>query len=188
MVPPGGFSRGEQFERERVAPPLSRTTFLPFCRSKKGRPRWQALAESRLENRRKGYNRVSITTSRYHPIRKQLAFTPLAPSVTANAVPAPSRRELWGAYLATLDCCSWGSANCESLSHLRCQLPLAREPWGAVENKGPVVLLAAVVKPRLFRCKLRFHEMPRQGLSCRGLSVVFAAFSEGYKEEQGKQG
>ena len=69
-----------------------------------------------------------------------------------------------------------------------CQLPLAREPWGAVENKGPVVLLAAVVKPRLFRCKPRFHEMPRQGLSCRGLSVVFATFSEGYKEEQGKQG
>ena len=30
MVPPGGFSRGEQFERERVVPPLSRTTFLPF--------------------------------------------------------------------------------------------------------------------------------------------------------------
>ena len=30
MVPPGGFLRGEQFERERVVPPLSRTTFLPF--------------------------------------------------------------------------------------------------------------------------------------------------------------
>ena len=30
MVPPGGFSRGGQFERERVVPPLSRTTFLTF--------------------------------------------------------------------------------------------------------------------------------------------------------------
>ena len=30
LVPPGGFSRGEQFERERVVPPLSRTTFHTF--------------------------------------------------------------------------------------------------------------------------------------------------------------
>ena len=30
MVPPGGFLRGEQFERERVVPSLSRTTFHTF--------------------------------------------------------------------------------------------------------------------------------------------------------------
>ena len=32
------------------------------------------------------------------------------------AVTAPSRRELWGLYLATLACCLWESACCESLS------------------------------------------------------------------------
>ena len=42
MVPPGGFLRGEQFERERVVPPLSRLLCFLSCRSKKGRPRWQA--------------------------------------------------------------------------------------------------------------------------------------------------
>ena len=31
------------------------------------------------------------------------------------AVTAPSRRELWGLYLATLACCLWESACCESL-------------------------------------------------------------------------
>ena len=67
LVPPGGFSRGEQFERERVAPPLSRLLCLLSCRSKKVRPRWQALAEIRLNNRLKGFNRVSIPTSKYHP-------------------------------------------------------------------------------------------------------------------------
>ena len=141
MVPPGGFLRGEQFERERVVPPLSRLLCFLSCRSKKGRPRWQALAESRLENRRKGYNRVSITTSRYQPICKPPAYSPLAPSVTCGdsslpegaislchftlacafgkvpavnpsvtakatggspAVPAPSRRELWGLCFAAL--------------------------------------------------------------------------------------
>ena len=42
MVPPGGVSRGGQFERERVVPPLSRLLCLLSCRSKKVRPRWQA--------------------------------------------------------------------------------------------------------------------------------------------------
>ena len=45
LVPPGGFLRGEQFERERVVPPLSRLLCLLSCRSKKVRPCWQALAE-----------------------------------------------------------------------------------------------------------------------------------------------
>ena len=42
MVPPGGFLRGEPFERERVVPPLSRLLCLLSCRGKKVRPRWQA--------------------------------------------------------------------------------------------------------------------------------------------------
>ena len=83
-----------------------------------------------------GFNRhrVSAVMSRCQPISKPSAYSPLAPSVTAKAtggspaVPAPSRRELWGLYLATLVCCSGGSASCESLSRLRRQLPLAREP------------------------------------------------------------
>ena len=89
MVPPGGFLRGEQFERERVVPPLSRLLCLLSCRSKKVRPRWQALAKSRLENRRKGYNRVSIPTSKYHPQSKPELHRPLAPSVTATPCQLP---------------------------------------------------------------------------------------------------
>ena len=90
-----------------------------------------------------GFNRhrVSAVMSRCQPISKPSAYSPLAPSVTAKAtggspaVPAPSRRELWGLYLATLVCCSGGSASCESLSRLRRQLPLAREP-GSVPPFG----------------------------------------------------
>ena len=49
------------------------------------------------------WGRVSTTTSKYRPQSKPELHRPLAPSVTANAVPAPSRRELWGAYFSTLD-------------------------------------------------------------------------------------
>ena len=64
--------------------PLSRLLCLLSCRSKKVRPRWQALAESRLENKPKGYNRVTITTSKYHPPSKPELHRPLAPSVTCG--------------------------------------------------------------------------------------------------------
>src|SRR5699024_2794052 len=51
------------------------------------------------------------------------------------AVPAPSRRELWGLYLATLVCCFWESAYCNpSVTPPACQLPLAREPL--VQSSG----------------------------------------------------
>ena len=40
--------------------------------------------------------RVLITSITYHPPSKPELHRPLAPSVTANAVPAPSRRELCG--------------------------------------------------------------------------------------------
>ena len=113
MVPPGGFSRGEQFERERVAPPLSRLLCVLSCRGKKVRPRWQALAENRLEKRLKGYNRVSITTSKYYPTANRQFAPRLLPQ--SPAVTAPSRRELWGLYFATLACCFCGGVDCESL-------------------------------------------------------------------------
>ena len=99
-----------------VAPPLSRLLCFLSCRSKKGRPRWQALVESRLKNRLKGYKRVTMTTSKYQPRSKPQPHRPLAPSVTANAVPAPSRRELWGANLSTLACCYGEVPAVESLS------------------------------------------------------------------------
>ena len=89
MVPPGGFSRGGQFERERVVPPLSRLLCLLSCRSKKVRPCWQALAESQLDNRLKSCNRVTITTSKCHPQSKPPAYPPLAPSVTPPACQLP---------------------------------------------------------------------------------------------------
>ena len=100
MVPPGGFLRGEQFERERVVPlpPLSRLLCILSCRGKKVWPRWQALAESRLENRRKGYDRVSIPTGKYHPKIKPSAFRPLAPSVTCGDSSLPEGA--MGAYLS----------------------------------------------------------------------------------------
>ena len=102
MVPPGGFSRGEQFERERVVPPLSRLLCILSCRSKKVWPRWQALAESRLENRRKGYNRVSITSIKYQPKSKPSAYLPLAPSGTCGA--SSLRSGAMGFCLFTLAC------------------------------------------------------------------------------------
>src|SRR5699024_5338159 len=116
MVPPGGFSRGEQFERERVAPPLSRLLCVLSCRGKKVRPRWQALAENRLDERLKGYNRVSIPTGKYHPkATRQLSarWLPQSPAVTA-----PSRRELFFVSFCvfTLDFWRIGSGCCESLS------------------------------------------------------------------------
>ena len=89
MVPPGGFLRGEQFERERVVPPLSRLLCILSCRSKKVWPRWQALAESRLKKKTKGSNRGTITTSKYRPKIKPSASCPLAPSVTATPCQLP---------------------------------------------------------------------------------------------------
>ena len=144
MVPPGGFSRGEQFERERVAPPLSRLLCFLSCRSKKGRPRWQALAVSRLENRLKGYNRMSITTSKYQPIHKPELHRPLAPSVTAKAtggspaVPAPSRRELWAFAFPHWTFASWKVPAVIPQAKIKdfCQLPLTREPLGALSIPG----------------------------------------------------
>ena len=138
MVPPGGFLRGEQFERERVVPPLSRLLCFLSCRSKKGRPCWQALAESRLEKRLKGYNRVTITTSKYHPISETQLRPPLAPSDTANAVPAPSRRELWAFAFPHWTFASWKVPAVIPQAKIKdfCQLPLTREPLGTVSIPG----------------------------------------------------
>ena len=77
------------------------------------------------------------------------------------------------------------SACCNpSVTATPCQLPLAREPWGAVENKGPVVLLAAVVKPRLFGCKLRLHEMPRQDFPAGVCQLFLLLFPKGTKKNR----
>ena len=127
MVPPGGFSRGEQFERERVVPPLSRLLCFLSCRGKKGRPRWQALAESRLDNRPKSCNRVTITTGKYQPISKPLAYPPLAPSVTCGDSSLPE---------GAMGCVPFHIGLCfgevpavnPSVTPTACQLPLAREP------------------------------------------------------------
>ena len=133
MVPPGGFSRGEQFERERVVPPLSRLLCVLSCRSKKVRPRWQALAESRLENKLKGYNRVTTTTSKYHPQRKPELHPPLAPSVTCGDSSLPEGA--MGCVPFHIGLLLWESACCgipQSKIKDFCQLPLAREPLRAV--------------------------------------------------------
>ena len=88
MVPPGGFLRGEQFERERVVPPLSRLLCFLSCRSKKGRP--PAGRTSRFDDSAQLKKfMVSIPTSKYHPIRKPSAYLPQAPSVTAAPCQLP---------------------------------------------------------------------------------------------------
>ena len=63
---------------------MSRLLCLLSCRSKKVRPCWQALAEGCLENRPKSCNRVTTTTSKYHPISKTYLRPPPAPSVTCG--------------------------------------------------------------------------------------------------------
>ena len=83
MVPPGD-SQGGTIRAGASCSPLSRLLCFLSCRSKKGRPRWQALAESHLEKRLKGYGRVTMTTSKYHPESKPSVSRPLAPSVTCG--------------------------------------------------------------------------------------------------------
>ena len=81
------------------------------------------------------------------------------------------------------------SACCNpSVTATPCQLPFAREPWGAVENKGPVVLLAAVVKPRLFRCKPRLRETPRQDFPAGVCFSCFCCFFRRVQRRTGKTG
>ena len=127
MVPPGGFLRGEQFERERVVPPLSRLLCLLSCRSKKVRPRWQALAESRLENRQRGSNRVTMTSGKYHPISKPEPHRPLAPSVTCGDSSLPEGAMGLVPFHIGL-CFGEVPAVNPSVTPTACQLPLAREP------------------------------------------------------------
>ena len=137
MVPPGGFSRGEQFERERVAPPLSRLLCVLSCRGKKVRPRWQALAENRLEKRLKGYNRVSITTSKYYPTANRQFAPRLLPQ--SPAVTAPSRRELWGLSFATLGFWIKQVPAVESLSHASgVPAPFDKGAFGCTADTGRV--------------------------------------------------
>ena len=58
-------------------------------------------------------------------------WLPQSPAMTA-----PSGRELWGLYLATLVCCFCGSAYCNpSVTPPACQLPLTREPAGSARRQ-----------------------------------------------------
>ena len=124
MVPPGGFSRGEQFERERVVPPLSRLLCLLSCRGKKVRPRWQALAESHLEKKLKGYDRVTMTTSKYRPIMKPELHPRLLPQSRlrrASSLPEGAM----GCVPCHIGLCFWRSTCC-TIPQTRltpCQLP-----------------------------------------------------------------
>ena len=74
--------------------------------------------------------------SKYHPQSKPSAYPPLAPSVTAIAVPAPSRRELWvrttSHWVVLLGKCLL----CIPQSKIKdfCQLPFTREPLGCSDE------------------------------------------------------
>ena len=81
MVPPGGFLRGEQFERERVVPPLSRLLCILSCRSKKVWPTAGSASQFDDSTQLKKFL-VSIPTSKYQPQSKLRLHRPLAPSVT----------------------------------------------------------------------------------------------------------
>ena len=69
----GGILKGKTPNGSELFSPSLRT-FLPEQESTA--PLASACKKSRLENRRKGYNRVSIPTSKYHPIRKPSACPP----------------------------------------------------------------------------------------------------------------
>ena len=95
-----------------------------------------------MENRPKSCNRVSITTSKYHPIRKQPAFTPQAPSGTCGA--SSLRSGAMGlvpchiGLFANEKCLLWNP----SVTPTACQLPLTREPFCAwyrhcLKSKNP---------------------------------------------------
>ena len=173
MVPPGGFLRGEQFERERVVPPLSRLLCILSCRGKKVWPRWQAFAESRLENRLKGYDRVSIPTGKYHPKIKPSAFRPLAPSVTCGDSSLPegaigccvSTLDLWELEVPTVN---------PSVTPPACQLPFTREPFCAryrwlVRHLFPIPSSLFPIKKGLpFRAALCFYS------SALASAIIFA--------------
>ena len=88
LVPPGGFLRGEQFERERVVPPLSRLLCLLSCRSKKVRPPAGRTSRFNDSTQLKKFM-VSIPTRKYQPQNKPELHRPLAPSVTCGASSLP---------------------------------------------------------------------------------------------------
>ena len=136
MVPPGGFSRGEQFERERVAPPLSRLLCLLSCRSKKGRPPAGSTSQFDHSIPLKKFM-ASIPASKYHPICKQSVFCPLAPSVTCGDSSLPEGA--MGCVALHIGFQLIDSANCESLRHaFGVPAPFRKGAFGVQRKKGPV--------------------------------------------------
>ena len=82
---------------------------------------------------------ASVTSIKYHPKSKPQPHRPLAPSVTAIAVPAPSGRELFFLRLLLLHIgfVLSESTCCESLSHASgVPAPTGREPLGAPPIPG----------------------------------------------------
>ena len=78
------------------------------------------------------------------------------------AVTAPSRRELWGLYLATLACCLWESARCripQAKIKDFCQLPLAREPRAVPADNahgGFLRIVTSLTRPVSAACRRTF--------------------------------
>ena len=86
-----------------------------------------------MDNRLKGCNRVTMTSSKYQPKSKPLAYRPLAPSVTCGDSSLPEGAiSLCHFTLA----CAFGEAPTvnPSVTPPACQLPLAREPLGCSDE------------------------------------------------------
>ena len=66
-----------------------------------------------MDNRLKGCNRVTMTTSKYHPQSKPELHRPLAPSVTFGDSSLPEGA--MGCVLFYIGFVGVGSAHCESL-------------------------------------------------------------------------
>ena len=84
-----------------------------------------------MDNRLKGCNLVTMTSSKYQPKSKPLAYRPLAPSVTCGDSSLPEGAmgsvPLHIGLLLLGKCLLWNP----SVTPPACQLPLAREPFCA---------------------------------------------------------
>ena len=144
MVPPGGFLRGEQFERERVVPPLSRTTFLPFLPEQESKAPLASACRKPIEEQMKRL-KMGIDNRKQVPPQKQTGTAPPAGSLShgeghrglpgrASSLPEGAM----GFCLSTLDFCKLESACCNpSVKNQRfLPAPTGREPLGAVSIPG----------------------------------------------------
>ena len=78
---------------------------------------------------------MTMTTSKYRPIRKPSAYRPVAPSGTCGASSLPEGA--MGCVPFHIGLFLWGSANCESLSHASgVPAPFDKGAFGAVPIPG----------------------------------------------------